>query len=79
MYVLPALRPLLFLNMNFPIIGNDIVRLLLAYGADPNMPSSIKCQNKLMLCEMPLNIAIRERDYDLINLLLQYGIAYNKN
>ena len=56
----------------------DIVRLLLIHGANPNEPSLIQFRHKLSFYELPLNIAFREFDLELVELLLLYSALYNK-
>lgn len=56
---------------------DDITRLLLMYGADPNDYSVIKVQKGQMLCEVPLNLAIKNYNVNLVRLLLTYGALFN--
>lgn len=57
----------------------DIIRLLLLNGADANEFSLIRCFNKnTMLYEIPLNLAIREVNIEIVKLLLLYNVFYNK-
>ena len=56
---------------------DDIARLLLMYGADPNEYSVIKVQKGQMICEVPLNLAIKNYNVNLVRLLLAYGALFN--
>jgi len=55
----------------------DISKLLLMYGANPNEYSLLKVHKKRLICDMPLNIAIRKFRPDAVELLISYGAFYN--
>lgn len=57
---------------------SDITRLLLMNDANPNEYNFIRMYNKKVLCEVPLNVAIRNMNLTLVNLLVIYGALYNK-
>ena len=58
---------------------SDVIRLLLLYGANPNEFSLIKCLNKnKLLFEIPLNLAIRDTDVEIVKILLLHDVLYNK-
>lgn len=56
----------------------DVVRLLLINGADPNIHSVIKCEKKNIICEVALNIAIRDLRVDIVEILLLYNAFFNE-
>lgn len=56
----------------------DVARLLLENGADPNEFTMVKCYSKQLICDLPLNIAFREFNIEMVELLLLYDAMYNK-
>jgi len=55
----------------------DIARLLLMNNANANDFSVIRSQNKLILCDLPLNVAIRTLNVKAVEILLMYGALFN--
>lgn len=55
----------------------DITHLLLTFGANPNESSVIKVKNKRMVCDVPLNLAIRKFNVEIVELLIINGAFYN--
>lgn len=75
----PNKKCILMTNLYVSVIHkrSDIIRLLLMFDTNPNDFCLIKVSNKMMICDVPLNLAIRNFEVNIVQLLIQYGAFYN--
>jgi len=75
----PNKKCILMTNLYVSVIHkrSDIIRLLLMFDTNPNEFCLIKVSNKMMICDVPLNLAIRNFEVNIVQLLIQYGAFYN--